>query len=121
MKNLKIILPPLLITIVILLVPFFGNIYVDGWNWSWTDFVIFGAIMFFASLGYELTKENYKQGVIYGFIFGEIMATILIATLRYSNPSEDIAGFAVLAFLSSGLFFGFLGYLIQKMKFFSTN
>lgn len=114
MKNTNIIIPPLLLTIGILLIPFLGNIYVDGWNWHWTAFAFFGVVLFSAGLAYELAGKYAKTGVISGFVFGEVVVGGVIATLRYLNPSDDVAGIVIIIFLISGLFFAFLGYLIQK-------
>lgn len=36
----------LTIVLVILLIPFFGNIFVEGWNWGVFDFIIAGALLF---------------------------------------------------------------------------
>lgn len=35
-----------IVTALILLIPFFGNIFVDGWVWDWFDFVWAGAMIF---------------------------------------------------------------------------
>ncbi len=101
-------------TVGILLIPFFGNIYVDGWNWSWTAFAFFGVVLFSAGLAYELAGKYAKTGVICGFVFGEVFAGGVIATLRYLNPNDDVAGIVIITFFISGLFFTFVGYLIQK-------
>jgi hypothetical protein len=37
-----------------------------------------------------------------------------IAALKYLNPNDDVAGVVIITFLSSGLFFAFIGCLIQK-------
>ena len=55
-----------------------------------------------------------KTGVISGFVFGEMVVGGVIATLRYLNPNDDVAGVVIITFLVSGLFFAFVGYLIQK-------
>lgn len=114
MKNTNIIIRPALLTVGILLIPFFGNMYVDGWNWPWTTFAFFGIILFSAGLAYELAGKYAKTGIISGFVFGEVVASGVIATLRYLNPNDDVAGVVIITFLISGLFFAFLGYLIQK-------
>ncbi|MFH1822878.1 MAG: hypothetical protein ABH830_04205 [Patescibacteria group bacterium] len=114
MQNTNIIIRPVLFTVAILLIPFFGNMYVDGWNWPWTAFAFFGVVLFSAGLAYELAGKYAKTGVISGFVFGEVVAGGVIAMLRYLNPNDDVAGVVIITFLISGLFFAFLGYLIQK-------
>lgn len=75
------------------------------------------------SLAYEIKGKYTKKGVIVGFIFGEIFASGIIALLRYINPEEDIAGIVIATFLLSGIFFAFIGYLIQNYlkKYFKKN
>lgn len=108
------IIRPALITILILLIPLFGNLFIDGWNWPWTAFVFFGIIFFGAGLAYELKGKYARKGVIGGFVFGELVAGGVIALLRYLNPNDDVAGIVIITFLFSGLFFAFVGYAIQK-------
>ncbi len=114
MQNTKIIIRPLLLTVGILLIPLFGNMYVDGWNWSWIAFVFFGVVLFGAGLAYEIVGKYAKMGVISGFVFGEMVAGGVIATLRYLNPNDDVAGVVIITFLISGLFFASVGYFLQK-------
>jgi hypothetical protein len=98
----------------ILLIPLFGNLFIDGWNWPWTAFAFFGVVLFSAGLAYELAGKYAKTGVISGFVFGEMVACGVIATLRYLNPNDDVAGVVIITFLICGLFFAFVGYLIQN-------
>jgi len=114
MISINIVIRPLLLTIGILLIPLFGNIYIDGWNWHWTAFVFFGVILFGAGLAYEMAGKYASKGVICGFVFGEVFAGGVIAALRYVNPNEDVAGIVIITFLISGLFFAGVGYMIQK-------
>lgn len=114
MQNTKIITRPLLLTIVILLIPFFGNIFIEGWNWPWTAFAFLGVILLSAGLAYELAGKHAKTGVISGFVFGEMIAGGVLATLRYRDPNDDVAGVIIITLLIFGLFFACMGYLIQK-------
>lgn len=114
MNNTNIIIRPVLLTVAILLIPFLGNMYVDGWNWPWTAFAFFGVVLFITGLVYELAGKYTKAGVISGFVFGGIFAGGVIATLRYMNPEEDVAGVVIITFLICGLSFAFVGYLIQN-------
>lgn len=114
MQNINIIIRPVLLTVGILLIPFLGNMYVDGWYWPWTAFAFFGVVLFSAGLAYELMGKYAKTGVISGFVFGEMVAGGTIAILRRLNPNDDVAGVVIVTFLISGLFFAFVGFLIQK-------
>ncbi|HLP43936.1 MAG TPA: hypothetical protein VK145_01510 [Candidatus Nanoarchaeia archaeon] len=56
---------------VALIVPLLGNTFVDGWNWSWHDF-------------------------LFAWVFFVVMSTsILFATKKVSNPNYRIAAGAV--------------------------
>ncbi len=116
MKNVHNFVLPAGLTVGLLLVPFFGNIFVDGWSWSWFDFVFFGVILFGASLAYELVGKKAKGGVIGGFVTGVVAGFVVIAALRYFNPKEDLAGIAIITLLFSGLIFAILGYFVQNHK-----
>lgn len=114
MNNTSIIVRPVLLTAAILLIPFLGNMYVDGWNWPWTAFAFFGVVLFSAGLAYELVGRTAKAGVIGGFGFGVMIGVLAIAVLRYLNSEEDVAGIVIITLLLSGLAFAFVGYLIQN-------
>lgn len=48
------------ITALVILVPFFGNIFVDGWNWTLFDFAWAGALIFGTGLVYELAVKKIR-------------------------------------------------------------
>jgi hypothetical protein len=110
----KIIVRPVLLTTGILLIPLFGNLYVDGWDWDWTAFAFFGVILLAAGLAYELAGRYAKAGVTIGFACGLVVAVGVIAMLRFMHPDEDFAGIVITTFLLSGLLFASIGYLVQK-------
>jgi hypothetical protein len=45
-------------TLCILIIPVFGNMYVDGWNWSIADFFVMGGLIFGTGLFYELVSRR---------------------------------------------------------------
>ena len=55
-----------------------------------------------------------KTGIISGFVFGVIVAFLLIIILSKIHSGEDLAGIVIITLLISGLFFAFIGYLIQN-------
>lgn len=114
MKQNRILLRPLLITAGILMIPLFGNLFIDGWNWPWTAFAFLGAVVFGAGLAYELAGKTARTGVFIGLGFGVLFAGGVIAAIRYLNPGEDVAGIVLLTVLVCGLFFATIGFLIQK-------
>ncbi len=66
MKN--IFIRPLVITLLILLIPLFANHRVEGWNWTFFDFVFAFVVFFGSGLAYSFlsTRMNgfaYKAGI----------------------------------------------------------
>ncbi len=57
MKSLP-ILRLALITFVLLLIPYFGNQYLEGWNWSPSDFVFAAILTLGAGVAYELFAKR---------------------------------------------------------------
>ena len=49
---------PAWITALLLLIPFLGNHFVDGWNWDLGGFVVAGIFLFGTSLTYELVTRK---------------------------------------------------------------
>src|SRR4051794_15036941 len=50
-----------LVTGVVLLIPLWGVIYVDDWNWDWHGFVIAGAFVFSAAMLYEFAAKTMRN------------------------------------------------------------
>ena len=55
-----------------------------------------------------------SKGSIGGFVFGVVVGLILLFMISKSNPGDEIAGIVIFTLLISGLFFAFIGYLIQN-------
>ncbi len=53
----------LLIVALILLIPLFGNYFVEGWNWTLGDFIFAAVMLFTAGLGFELAHKMIKSTV----------------------------------------------------------
>ena len=113
MHNKNIIVRPALLTAGLLLIPFLGDMF-GGWAWEWYAFANFGALLFGVALACELMAKKNKMGVISGFVFGVIVGVLALVVLHSLHPEEDIAGIVIIALLISGLFFAFVGYLIQN-------
>ncbi len=61
---------------------------------------------------YWLIMRN--KGSICGFAFGLVVGFLLLFMISKLNPGDEIAGIVIFTLLLSGLFFTFIGYLIQK-------
>ena len=83
-----------------------GVFYEDG-----EPFVgfIFAGIL---AIVYWLIMRN--KGSMGGFAFGVIVGLLLLFIISKLNPGDEIAGIVIFTLLLSGLFFAFIGYLIQN-------
>lgn len=46
------------IVLLILLIPFFGNMFVEGWNWLPFDFVVMGILLFVTGLALDTAARK---------------------------------------------------------------
>ena len=74
----------------VLLIPFFGNRYVDGWNWHWHSFVLAGVLVFSSGLAYELVTHKKKANKAYRFAVG--LAVVTAFVLTWVNLAVGIIG-----------------------------
>jgi len=70
---------------------------------------IFAGIL---AIVYWLIMRN--KGSIGGFVCGVIFGLLLLFIISKLNPGDEIAGIVIFTLLISGLFFAFIGYLIQN-------
>ncbi|MDO8508172.1 MAG: hypothetical protein Q7S27_00640 [Nanoarchaeota archaeon] len=61
---------------------------------------------------YWLIMRN--KGSMGGFVFGVIVGLLLLFIISKLNPGDEIAGIVIFTLILSGLFFAFIGYLIQN-------
>jgi hypothetical protein len=50
-----------------LLIPLWGSVFVEGWNWDWRGFAVVGAFVFIAALAYQtlaraMSNRAYRIG-----------------------------------------------------------
>lgn len=65
----------------ILLIPVFGNIYVEGWNWGPMDFLFMGGLLFITGMSISLAASNITNLTLRAItIIGIVMAFIAIWT-----------------------------------------
>src|SRR3989338_7214365 len=84
------------------------------WYFLLLQVIFLGFFIFFIILGilYWLIMRN--KGSIGGFVFGVIACLLLLFIISKFNPGDEIAGIVIFTLLISGLFFAFIGYLIQN-------
>jgi len=70
---------------------------------------IFAVIL---AMVYWLIMRN--KGSMEGFVFGVVVGLLLLFIISKLNPRDEIAGIVVFTLLLSGLFFAFIGYLLQN-------
>lgn len=85
-----------LLPLALLLIPFVGNLTVEGWNWSWSDFVfawvVFSITIFFYRflVTRQVANFAYKAGaalaVLTGFLVTWISAAVQI--IGHENPAN---------------------------------
>ena len=81
-----------LVTAGVLLIPLWGNTYIDGWNWHWYTFVLAAAFVFSATLTYQLVVKGVSNKA-YRFAVGlAVMAAIALTwgnrVLADENPAN---------------------------------
>ncbi len=94
----------MLIVALILLIPAFGNYFVEGWNWGVEDFVFAAVMLFTAGLGFELARTMIKNiahrtivilGIImiFLFIWVELAVGIIGDEMEYKTISRNAYSF----------------------------
>lgn len=109
MKN-KSILRIIIVTALFLLIPLYGNRYIEGWNWSAFDFVFATVMVGGVQLAYEYLSK--RAGMVYKMAAGLMLAGAFL--LIWINGAVGIIGdedngvnmmyFAVIATLFIGSF-----------------
>ncbi|MFB3104833.1 MAG: hypothetical protein ACE1ZA_07890, partial [Pseudomonadales bacterium] len=80
---------PAWITALILLIPFLGNNFVDGWNWPLGAFILAGTFLFGTSLTYELVTRK-ADTIAHRAAVGVALAATLL--LVWMNGAVEIIG-----------------------------
>lgn len=62
----------------ILLIPVFGNFYIEGWNWSFGDFVVMGMLLFVTSLAIDFAVRKFTITTHRVFAIFSIVAMFLL-------------------------------------------
>lgn len=108
---------PALITALLLLIPWLGNHFVDGWYWRPGAFIVLGILLFGIGLTYELVTRN-RGAITYRAAVGVAFATgfILVwgnvvqwadvnpdAVMYFGVPIVGISGAAVARLRPNGM------------------
>jgi hypothetical protein len=94
----KSILRAALVTGVVLLIPLWGVIYVDDWNWDWHGFVVAGVFVFSAAMAYELAVKGMSNKA-YRFAMALAVASAFVLTWGNFVLAVDVS-------LSNFMYFG---------------
>ena len=78
-----------LVTIGVLLIPLWGEFYVDGWNWGWHGFVNAGIFVFSGALIYQLVAKTMSNKV-YRFAMGLAVASAFVLTWANFVAMADV-------------------------------
>jgi NADH:ubiquinone oxidoreductase subunit K len=62
----------------LLCIPAIGNIFVDGFNWSFFDFIIMGSLILLFSSGINLVLLRQKSTLYRGTVIGVLVLVFLI-------------------------------------------
>ncbi len=87
------ILRVLIIVGLILLIPLFGNIYVEGWNWSPMDFVFMGGLLFIAGMSISFAANITNRTLRALAIIGIVMTFVAIWTELAVGAVSQLLGF----------------------------
>lgn len=85
----KTILRPLIVTALILILPLIGINTVEGWNWTGSDFVGAGVLLFIPALAFELLIR--KSGSLL-YKLGAALAVLTIFLIVWVNLAVGIIG-----------------------------
>jgi hypothetical protein len=80
---------PAWITALILLIPFLGNHFVDGWNWPLGAFILAGTLLFGTGLAFELVARK-ADTIWYRAAVGVALATAFV--LVWINLAVEVIG-----------------------------
>lgn len=104
-----------LIALACLLIPVWGNAYVDGWNWNWRGFVMAGLFVFTAALLYQLAVKRASDAA---YRIGMGLAVATAFALVWANlvmAADDAGSLANLAYLGVAVV-AFAGAAVARLR-----
>lgn len=80
---------------IILLIPLFGNFFIDGWDWGVIDFIVIGLMLFITGLIIDLAARKiknpaYRAIVIIGIVIVFLLGWVELAVDAVSRTIESI-------------------------------
>lgn len=104
-----------LITGSTLLIPLFGNMYIEGWNWSPNDFVFAFILIFSTGLAYQLAARKMAGNTIYKAAIGIALAASFL--LIWVNAAVGIIGDSPINMMYPGVVLvGIIGAIIARLE-----
>ena len=86
---------PAVVTALVLVIPFLGNRFVEGWNWDLRGFALVGALVFGIGLAYELITRK-VDAFAYRAAVGIALATpFLLVWANFVQFADDVNRAAV--------------------------
>jgi len=61
----------------ILLIPLFGNIFIEGWNWDVLDFIVMGTLLFCTGLAISFASRKITTPTYRAFAIGIIVLALI--------------------------------------------
>jgi hypothetical protein len=99
----------------ILLIPFFGNIYIDGWNWSMGDFIFAFILIFGAGLAFETVRKSSKTttykaaaGIALVTAFFLVWINAAVGIIGDNNPTNTL--------YPGIIFIGIIGTIVARLE-----
>jgi len=62
----------------ILLIPVFGNLYIEGWDWGPLDFIIMGALLFMVGMTIDLAVRKITDPLKKWAAIGAVIFVFLV-------------------------------------------
>lgn len=62
---------------IILLIPLFGNFFIEGWDWGILDFFIIGILLFLTGLALDFVIRKFKGKPLYQFFSALVIIGVL--------------------------------------------
>jgi len=100
----------------ILLIPLFGNLFVDGWNWPLPAFILAGTLLFGTGLTYELVAKKMMSNKGYRFAVGVALAAVFLLVWMNAAVCGILGDDPANMMYFGVLLVGFIGAVIARLE-----